>query len=213
MKIHAYHEMYLSKAQSVLGNAFDYAVNDCNMLLKDFVKLFLVSSVSKKIENGEPNYLVGKSGIDLVREIIYETTKKEIEVKANENYIRTADYWIGWAIAYYQWYSDRKFFEIFNVVTIEDLQMMYYPLHEADISKFVDIMEDKLRNYYNDTNLKRIRNSINMTQRELSELSGISLRSIQMYEQKNKDINKASVKTVYKLAKILGCTIENLIEK
>lgn len=213
MKIHAYHEMYLSKAQSVLGNAFDYAVNDCNMLLKDFVKLFLVSSVSKKIENGEPNYLVGKSGIDLVREIIYETTKKEIEVKANENYIRTAYYWIGWAIAYYQWYSDRRFFEIFNVVTIEDLQMMYYPLHEADISKFVDIMEDKLRNYYNDTNLKRIRNSINMTQRELSVLSGISLRSIQMYEQKNKDINKASVKTVYKLAKILGCTIENLIEK
>ena len=54
---------------------------------------------------------------------------------------------------------------------------------------------------------------IYMTQRELSVLSGISLRSIQMYEQKNKDINKASVKTVYKLAKILGCTIENLIEK
>ena len=213
MKTHAYHEMYLSKAQYVLGNAFDYVVNDCNMNLQDFVKMFLVSSVSKKIENGEPNYLVGKSGIDIAREVIYETTKNEIDVSSNENFYRTADYWIGWAIAYYQWYSDRKFYEIFKVVSIEDLQMMYYPLHEADISKFVDIMEEKIKNYYVETNLKRIRKSINMTQRELSELSGITLRSIQMYEQKNKDINKASVETVYKLAKILGCNVEDIIEK
>ena len=148
-----------------------------------------------------------------LREIVLETIKKEVEVQANENFFRTADYWIGWAISYYQWYSDRKFHEIFKVITIEDLQMMYYPLHEADISKFVDIMDEKMKNYYVDTNLKRIRKSLNMSQRELSELSGISLRSIQMYEQKNKDINKSSVETVYKLAKVLGCSMENLIEK
>ena len=41
----------------------------------------------------------------------------------------------------------------------------------------------------------------------------VSLRSIQMYEQRNKDINKASVDTVYRLAKVLGCAMEDLIEK
>ncbi|MBQ4523167.1 MAG: helix-turn-helix domain-containing protein [Lachnospiraceae bacterium] len=34
-----------------------------------------------------------------------------------------------------------------------------------------------------------------------------------MYEQRNKNINKASVDTMYRLAKVLGCTMEDLIEK
>jgi len=34
-----------------------------------------------------------------------------------------------------------------------------------------------------------------------------------MYEQRNKDINKASVDTVYRLAKALGCTTEDLMER
>ena len=59
--IHAYQEIYLSKAQSVLGDAFDYAVNTCGILGNDFVKLFIASSVSKRIENGEPAYLAGKA--------------------------------------------------------------------------------------------------------------------------------------------------------
>ena len=52
--IRAYQEIYLSKAQSVLGDAFDYAVNTCGITGNDFVKLFIVSSVSKRMENGEP---------------------------------------------------------------------------------------------------------------------------------------------------------------
>lgn len=50
-------------------------------------------------------------------------------------------------------------------------------------------------------------------QSELAIHSGVSLRSIQMYEQRNKDINKASAETLLKLSKALGCTMEDLIEK
>ena len=63
MMTHAYQEMYLNKAQAVLGDAFDYAVNSCGITGSDFVKLFVASSVSKRMENGEPAYLAGKSGI------------------------------------------------------------------------------------------------------------------------------------------------------
>ena len=68
--IHAYQETYVNKAQSVLADQFDYAVNVCNISGEDFIKLFLASSISKRIENGEPNYLVGKSGIEIVMDII-----------------------------------------------------------------------------------------------------------------------------------------------
>ncbi len=63
------------------------------------------------------------------------------------------------------------------------------------------------------TNLKRIRKEKGFTQNQLSELSGINLRMIQYYEQGAKDINSASALTVYKMAKALDCTVEDLLEK
>jgi transcriptional regulator with XRE-family HTH domain len=86
-------------------------------------------------------------------------------------------------------------------------------VHEADITKFADIADEKIREYFNETNLKRFRTSYGCSQSELAKLSGVSLRSIQMYEQRNKDINKASAETLYRISKALGCRIEDLIEK
>ena len=99
------------------------------------------------------------------------------------------------------------------MVSFENLEKMYYTLHEADITKFVDILDARMREHFSDTNLKSIRTAYGFTQAELAERSGVSLRSIQMYEQRNKNINKASVDTLYQIAKALGCTMEDLIEK
>ena len=213
MMIHAYQEIYVNNAQTMLGDAFDHAITTCNISVDDFVNMFVVSSFSERIENGEPACVAGKSGIELVHEIVFETMQKELNIESEVNYSRSCEYWIGWAVAYYQWYSDRSFKEIFNVLSFEDLKRMYYTLHEADISKFVDIVDSKMKEYYVETNLKRIRTTYGYTQQELSNLSGVSLRSIQLYEQRNKDINKASVDKLYRISKVFGCKIEDLIEK
>ena len=71
---HAYQEIYLSNAQAALGDAFDYAIRVCGVPGENFIKLFTVSSVSKHMENGEPAYLAGKSGIELAVQILAETT-------------------------------------------------------------------------------------------------------------------------------------------
>jgi DNA-binding XRE family transcriptional regulator len=165
------------------------------------------------MENGEPSLLAGKSGIEIAIEVIFETTGKQFEAIPSENMGRSVEYWIGWAVAYYQWYSSRRYSDIFKALSYDDLQMMYYTLHEADITKFVDIADEKVREYFKDTNLKRIRTAYGCTQVELAKLSSVSLRSIQMYEQRRKDINKASVETLYSIAKVIGCTIEDLIER
>ena len=213
MTIHAYQETYLSKAQAALGDAFDYAVNTCEIPGEDFIKFFTASSVSKRMENGEPAFLAGKSGIEIAVDVVLETTGKQLDCEPQEHMGRSREYWIGWAVCYYQWYSARSFSDIFKVLSFEDLQNMYYTLHEADITKFADIVDDKMRDHFKETNLKRIRTIYGCTQAELSERSGVSLRSIQMYEQRNKDINKASVETLYRISKVLGCTIEDLLEK
>ena len=212
MMIHAYQEIYLSKAQAVLGEAFDYAVNTCSISGENFIKQFIVSSVSKKMENGEPAYLAGKSGIELVKDIVAETTGKELTEVPPDRLDRSTEYWIGWAIAYYQWWSGRKYSAIFKAFSFDELQKMYYALHEADISKFADIADERMKELYPETNLKRIRMAYGCTQADLAKKSGVSLRSIQMYEQRNKDINKANADTLYRISKVLGCSMEDLIE-
>ena len=210
---HAYQEIYLSNAQSMLGDAFDYAINVCHIPGSSFVKLFIASTISKRLENGEPSYLSGKSGIEVAMEILAETTGKTPDAAPQEHFGRSREYWIGWAVAYYQWFSGRRYSDIFQVVTFEELQKMYDPLHEADITKFADILDTRMREFFTDTSLKRIRTAYGCTQAELAQRSGVSLRSIQMYEQRNKDINKASAETLLRLSKVLGCTMEDLIEK
>ena len=211
--IRAYQEIYLSNAQAALGDAFDYAVNVCHIPGEDFVTLFLVSSVSKRMENGEPACLAGKSGIELAMQVLEETKGQTALPEPAERYSRSREYWVGWAVAYYQWYSGRRYGEIFQAFSFGDLQSMYDTLHEADVSKFVDIVNARVREHFSETNLKRIRTTYGCTQAELAERSGVSLRSIQMYEQRNKNINRASGETLYRLSKVLGCTVEDLIEK
>ena len=213
MMIHAYQETYLSKAQAKLGDAFDYAINICGIPGDEFVKLFVVSTVCHRMEKGEAAILMGKSGIEIAIDVIYETTGKLYDIEPQVSFQRSIEYWIGWAVCYYQWFSSRSYSEIFDVFSFEDLQKMYHPLHEADISKFVEIVDERIRDHFKDTNLKRIRKYYGCSQSELADRSGVSLRSIQMYEQRNKDINKASAETLYRISKVLGCDIEDLLEK
>ena len=51
-----------------------------------------------------------------------------------------------------------------------------------------------------------------LTQKQLSEKSGVNLRMVQKYENGEKDINKAQAITLYQLAQALNCTIEDLLE-
>lgn len=213
MTTRAYQETYLSKAQAALGDAFDYAINTCRIPGSDFIKLFTASSVSRRMENGEPAYLAGKSGIEIAADVLLESTGKQLEAEPQEHFGRSREYWIGWAVCYYQWFSARSYLDIFKVLSYEDLANMYYTLHEADITKFVDIADEKIREHFKDTNLKRIRSSYGCTQAELAKRSGVTLRSIQMYEQRNKDINKASADALYRISRVLGCSMESLLEK
>ena len=213
MTTRAYQEIYLSKAQAALGDAFDYAVGTCHIPGSDFIKLFIASSVSKRMENGEPAILAGKSGIEIAADVVFETTGRQLETDPQEHFGRSREYWIGWAVCYYQRFSARSYSDIFKVLSYEDLENMYYTLHEADITKFVDIVDKKIREHFKDTNLKRIRSSYGCTQAELSKQSGVTLRSIQMYEQRNKDINKASADALYRISRVLGCSMESLLEK
>lgn len=60
--------------------------------------------------------------------------------------------------------------------------------------------------------LKDVRQDKNISQRELSKLSGVSIRNIQAYEQGQIDINNASAVSVYRLCKALNCKYEDILD-
>lgn len=60
--------------------------------------------------------------------------------------------------------------------------------------------------------LKKIRTHRGITQCGLAALTSVNVRTIQKYEQGERDINKASGETLYKLSKALNCNIEDLLD-
>lgn len=206
MKPKPYSETQLNRFMDKIGDAFDYAINDCKIDGTEFVKMFVASTACRKIENGEAGYISGKSGIEIAIKCVYEITGKELSVEPSEGFSRSAQYWIGLVVCYYQWLSSRKYADIFKAVSYEDMLGLYPTLREASVEKIASVIDEKVRAFYPETNLKRIRTAYGCSQRELAEMSGVSLRSIQMYEQRHKDINKAQSDSLYRLAKVLGCT-------
>lgn len=213
MMMNAYPETYVHKAQTVLGDCFDYAVNVCSYDPDDFLSVFVSSNIGRCMESGNPKYVVGMSGIELLMSIIHEATGKYVDIAAVDRFFRSPQYWIGWATAYYQWYSAKTYKEIFSALPYSSLLAVYPTLHEADISKFVDVCDAVIERQHKETHLKTVRKARGLTQAELARKSGVSLRSIQLYEQRVKDINKASCISIFNLAKVLSCDIEYLLEK
>ena len=210
--MNAYSEMYLGKAMINLGDAVDYAVNKKGLDGTEFTMLFSRSTAGRRFENGEASYLIGKSGIDIFADVIAETKGEIPKVESYEDFGRSPEFWIGWALCYYQWIACLSFKAILRMISYEELRNLYEPLHEADISKFVDLLNERRLSHSCETNLKRIRHSNGYSQSELSRKSGVSLRSIQMYEQLNKDINKCAAETICSLARTLNCDPEDLLE-
>jgi len=209
---HAYQESYLSSAMNNLGQAFDYAIRTLGIDGNDFVRMFAASSVAQRLENGEPSHLIGRSGVELAVEVLEEATGKEPRIDLTDAYGRTWEHWCGWTVCYYQWLTALSYQRIFQMISCDELKALYEPYHEADVSKTAEILHGFCQGKSPETNLQRIRKNYGLSQRQLAEASGVSLRSIQMYEQRNKDINKGQSQTLSNLARILGCRIEDLLE-
>ncbi|MCR5278376.1 MAG: helix-turn-helix domain-containing protein [Lachnospiraceae bacterium] len=209
--MYAYKETYLEYARKNLGDLFDYAVNVHKMKANDFWDIFAGSKLARALSCGEPKYTVGMSGSELFAELIYDTYRKRIDLKETKSFDRSREYWAGFALAFYQWRSGTSYAAIRRRgIMLSDIVDLYV-LHEASDEKFVEVMTGRMDDKRKSDTLKRLRIYAGLTQKELSEVSGVSLRMIQLYEQGQNDLSKAQASVVLSLAKSLGTDIEELI--
>ena len=210
--MHAYDEMYLEKARIALGRMFDFVVYQLGYSIEKFFDLFISSGVSRRFENGDVDLLVGKSGVEIGYEVLDKTfgDVQPIEIEFTAN--RSEEYWTGWVLAYYQWMHGISFSKINEKISIRDILALYTPYHEMDIRQVVDKLDEMMINKDEDTNLKKRRKVAGLSQSGLAKEVGVSVRTIQQYEQRQKDINKASAERMLAFAKRLYCDVEDLME-
>ena len=156
-------------------------------------------------------YVSGMSGIELARKVLTICGKTIPAYTENTSCHYSPEYWVGWILAYYQWYCGKPFSMIFPKLRYQSLRNLYGVLHEANPSKAASVF-DELLSEQAETNLARYRKARGLSQSQLANASGLSLRSIQLYEQRQNDINNAQYNRLQALANTLGCKIEDLLE-
>ena len=209
---HAYSESYLNDAKDRLSSFFDYAINDCGLEPDWVTALFVSTGYAEQFERGNPAYVAGMSGVELARAVIAKAYGSKALPEPSNAEDCSPEYWAGWALAEYQWYCGRRFRDIFERIPLSKVIGMYSVYHEMDITSFIDTMEEFYTAAGGDSKLKRIRENRGLSQSALAEQSGVNLRNIQMYEQRVNNIDKAQAHILYKLSRVLGCDVEDLLE-
>ena len=208
MEIHAYNKEYLANARNTLGIAVDYAVQYQGMSIDLFFQKFIDSGVAKAFEKGAPAVTVGVSGVELYCMVTGDVGRGLPQYQSLE---RSPEYWLGWALAYFQYAENRSFKEIFSVMKPSEMLYWYKTMHEEDITSFVSALRQKMME--RKTNLKILRERIGLTQAELSALSGVSVPTIRAYEQRTHDIRNAQYNVLLALATALQCSVQELTDE
>ena len=216
--MHAYDEMYLRNAQYNLGHMLEFAVYEAGQSLNVFYGQFINSGIARAFAHGSPRYIAGKSGIELALDLFYELYGDNngllhlAHTQNTSNSGRSPEFWVGYALAYYQWYSGLSFPHINEISPIDSVLLMYPKYHEMDILHFVDHMEACRNDKTRISRLKAYRMKLSLSQGELAKRCSIPVKTIQNYEQRLKDINKANVDYLIRLSRTLYCNIEDLLE-
>ena len=196
--------------RETIAVCFDFAINTLKIKPDIFVNIFINSKAINKIEIMHPGYFFGMSGIEICQNILDEANIKYDKSIEYESIDRNIYYWLGDSLAYYAFNKNYRYKYVFSFISIESLLKMYDKYHEIDISYFANKLDEYRK--LSPSKLKSIRENRKLSQNDLSLYSMVSLRTIRAYEQKQKDINKAEVMTVLKLAHTLNCSIDDILE-
>jgi len=208
----AYDKTYLPQARETLGAMLDYAVWDCKMEADSFFTLFVASGLADRFGHGDPKLVSGLSGVELAWEIFERTHYTDERPKPRYNLNRSKTYWTGWALAHCQWATSLPFRQLTKYLPPSRIEGLYSPYHERDERALVEKVIELFRAEKPESNLKLARKNRGLSQAELAAEAQVPLRTLQQYEQRQKDILKANVAYVTSLAHVIGCPVEEILD-
>ena len=237
----AYDESCLTMACDCLGRMLDYSVHSLHIDADSMMKLFIASGVSSLFGRGDMRTIAGRSGIELAYTVLEKSALSYERVPPRHTMSFSNEYWCGHALAYTQWETGLCFEEIavlrpasglISECAKERLALLEsLPPDTGDAEKAAALRrfgdEFARRTAYSilsrdtpggqkdpsATRLKKLRIKNRLSQSSLAKASGVPLRTIQQYEQRQKDINKAHFEYIMRLSSALNCEPADLFER
>lgn len=238
---HAYDEVLLERAASSLGRMLDYSVHSLHHDITSFMDLFAASGVAGGFERGDIRLICGMSGIELAYEVLDRSGIRYERTVPRHTRSLSGEYWCGYALALMQWqtclpfeyimkgFSPAAFISEYSGKRTEYLASLPLDISESDrtagirefgmqfasdaASRFITAAGIGSAQYAKtDTPLKKARIKSSLSQSGLARASGIPVRTIQQYEQRQKDLSRARAGYLVALGRVLNCDPSELIE-
>ena len=139
-KFPAYSELYIKDAQENIAWAFEYGVLGLGISLAEFVQKWISFKYIHLIENGNPHFVSGMSGIELSWLVAGLENQEVVDI----GFSPSENYWTGFVASMYQWSRNVTYKEIFSNVTANDFLCMYPTFHEEDIANVLEEIDRRL---------------------------------------------------------------------
>ena len=234
---HAYDKICLDRAADTLGRMLDYSVYTLHFDIGTMIDLFIASGIASLFGCGDIRTTAGMSGIELSYEVL-EKSGIAFE-RAQPRYTKSLspEYWCGHTLAHIQWETGLPFYQIMKMFSPSDFISAYgkkrlsfldsLPLSISEeersakarafgmqfsaeaVSEFISAAGTGEKS--EETPLKKMRIKNGLSQNGLAKASGVPLRTIQQYEQRQKDLAKARSGYLIALSRALGCDPSRLI--
>ena len=209
----AYPESYLNDAMRNMGEMTEYAVEACGMDTDRLFRMFCISGFAREWERGNPRYIAGLSGTELCQRVLEKSGLAEDEwAEPLIRYETGAYYWSGWILAYLQWKTGDTFSKILHIMDGREILRLYSAMHTVSEERTVDLYLETVKKASAITRLQAYRRLMGLSQSQLAARADINVRTLQQYETRAKDLKKASSDKVMRLAQVLCCTPEMLLE-
>ena len=140
--VFAYPEEFVDSARNVLGEAFDWVANTCDDDLTQFASNLAKSPVGTLFEQGSPKYTMGVNGAELANAVMESLGLAAYQQEPEFWLDKSAEYWVGYMLALYQWERNIPFRTILAKISIEELLGLYALGHEQDEEKIIGIMDE-----------------------------------------------------------------------
>ena len=224
---HAYDRICLDRAADTLGRMLDYSVYSLHYDVVTMIDLFISSGTADFFEHGDIRLIAGMSGIELAYEVLEKSGIAYERMQPRYTKSLSPEYWCGHALAHIQWESCmpiEHIIESFSVTGFalpldigdaertEKLKAFGSRFSDEAVSKFISATGSKsISGKTDDTPLKKMRIKNGLSQSGLAKASGVPLRTIQQYEQRQKDLAKARAEYLIALARAMDCDPSRLI--
>ena len=237
---HAYDEALRENARDTLGRMLDYSVHSLHMDVGNMLALFAASGASALFERGDIRTIAGMSGIELAYHVLGSCGISYERTPARRTRTLSGEYHLGSCIADIQYRLSLPFSEILKYFPFRDFlsehadlradYLSSLPLTISSEERTIGLLEfgnkftiEAVEKYVKKMNeasgrnpgalLKDARIKNGLSQSALAKVADIPLRTLQQYEQGQKDIRKARSEYLVSLASVLNTEPSKLIPR